>query len=69
MEEWLGHARRMAAAGIVVTEKDAVKLETLAPPPADSPPLWALRAEFRVVEGEAELWSRIEPVLKGAPSP
>jgi len=59
LDEWLTQAGRVSAAGVVVTEKDAAKLETLPPPPPDAAPVWALQVEFQVTAGEAELWARI----------
>jgi tetraacyldisaccharide 4'-kinase len=64
LDEWLTQAGRVSAAGVVVTEKDAAKLETLPPPPPDAPPVWALRIEFQITEGEAALWARIEESLR-----
>jgi tetraacyldisaccharide 4'-kinase len=66
LKEWLALAGQVAAAGVVVTEKDAAKLELLPPPAPEAPPVWALQVEFRVTEGEAELWGRIEEALRAA---
>ena len=48
-------ARRLAEHGlpVVVTEKDAVKLESVWP--ADGPPLRVVRIEFEPVDGVADL--------------
>lgn len=63
LREWFEQGRRLGAAGVVVTEKDAVKLEALPPPPSDALPVWALQAEFRVIRNEDQLWARIEQAL------
>ena len=53
------------ADGVVVSEKDAVKLEGQLPPEADTP-VWALGISFEITEGEDELWRHIETRLRAA---
>jgi len=67
-------AEKLGAKAIVVTEKDAAKLEPLLT--GVSFPVWALSVRFEVFEGEAALWdvvmqalARAERRLKAAQSP
>jgi tetraacyldisaccharide 4'-kinase len=60
-------AKANEAEAVVVTEKDAVKIEALHSLPPDVEfPVWALGIGVEVVEGEEELWKRIEAVLRAA---
>lgn len=56
-------AKRHTAEAVVVTGKDAAKLEALEPPGTKLPPLWALEIEARFLEGEGALWARIDEAL------
>jgi len=66
LKEWLEQGRRLGAAGVVVTGKDAAKIEALAAPQPDALPVWALEAEFRVIRNEDQLWERIGQALQEA---
>lgn len=53
---------------IVVSGKDAVKLEALESEGAGLPPVWALSVAFELLEGAEPLWQRIDQALaKPAP--
>ncbi|MBI3831095.1 MAG: tetraacyldisaccharide 4'-kinase [Planctomycetes bacterium] len=59
-------AKKFGAEWIIVTEKDAVKLEKFALAGMDLPPVYALGIECVVRANEAELWTRIEKALRSA---
>ena len=50
---------------IVTTGKDAVKLEDFGEAARSLPPLWALRIETELLQGDAALWRRIEQAVGG----
>jgi tetraacyldisaccharide 4'-kinase len=63
-DEWPAFAAKAAAAGaraVVTTHKDAVKLAGRID--AAPLPLWQLRIEMKLSEGEAALWKQIEYAL------
>lgn len=60
-EDWRNaqaYARREKAQGIVVTEKDAVKLLDCVP--SDTEALYVLTLDLRILSGEREFWEYIE---------
>ncbi|MCW8133904.1 MAG: tetraacyldisaccharide 4'-kinase [Planctomycetota bacterium] len=67
LREIAAAAKTSGAERIVVTEKDAAKLEALSAGGLDLPPVHALRIACAVHAGEAELWALIESALKKKP--
>ncbi len=58
-------AAEKGAEFVVVTEKDAVKLETLKPIES-GPPFHSMAVAIKITEGEANLWRRVANVLRAA---
>jgi tetraacyldisaccharide 4'-kinase len=62
--EILPAAQAVGATALVVTEKDAAKLEATLT--AFTFPIWVLSVRFKLVEGEELLWQKIDAALSNA---
>ena len=63
LNELCEKVKRSQSQALVVTEKDAVKLDALNRP-AEPTEIWVVRIEFKIVRNELELWNRIDAVLR-----
>ena len=63
----LARTRDMKVDALVVTEKDSPKLARLKL--ADGQPVWVLPVSFEIVDGEGELWKRVEHALAASAAP
>lgn len=66
LRELAGAAKTCGAEWIVITEKDAVKLEKFTIAGMDLPPVYALGIECVIHSQEADFWALVEKTLRGA---